>query len=239
MNRDGNVKKLGLQKQVQVSRAEAVREALRDAILSGLLPPGERLNLDEIAEEFEVSRMPVRDAVRQLETEGLVKVFPYKGVEVSSLTVGQLEELFTLRSALEQVAIERAVPRLSNATLAEARRILEKIDALEDRTARWLELNARFHHKLNEACGWTRLLEMIDTLRSNADRYVKTYVSSAGLTVSQQQHWALLEACEAGDAATARKVIDAHLMGTAESLIAILRENGDDAAPAKLKDLAG
>ncbi len=222
------MRKIGLQKHVQLSRSEAVREALRDAILSGVLPPGERLNLDEVAEEFGVSRMPVRDAVRQLETEGLLKVFPYKGVEVSTLSTGEIEELFTLRSALEQVAIGRAVPRLSAETIDDMRRILEEIDGLEDRTTRWLELNAAFHHALNAACGWPRLLEMIDTLRSNADRYVRSYVTNAGLSVSQQQHWALLHACEAGDAAKAKQVIDAHLMGTANSLIQILQQNLDE-----------
>ncbi|MBM1144981.1 GntR family transcriptional regulator [Alcanivorax sp. ZXX171] len=224
------MKKIGLSKQVQVSRSEAVREALREAILSGLLMPGERLNLDEIAEEFGVSRMPVRDAVRQLESEGLVKVFPYKGVEVSSLSSEEIEELFTLRSALEQVAVERAVTRLSKDTLAEMRHILEQIDALESRSAQWFELNARFHRYLNEACGWPRLLEMIDTLRSNADRYVRSYISNAGMEVPQQQHWALLRACEAGDIAAAREVIDAHLMDTAASLIETLREREGDNA---------
>src|SRR6266568_2291265 len=92
--------------QLPPRRTEALIDVLRGHILSGELAPGQRLNLDEIAEQSGVSRMPVRDALKQLEAEGLVNIYPQRGIEVSALNVDDITQMFGIRIVLEQKAVE-------------------------------------------------------------------------------------------------------------------------------------
>lgn len=208
------------------SRAEQVLTRLRAAIQSGDLPAGQRLGLDDLARRFGVSRMPVRDALKALEAEGLVRIIPYRGIEVTRLSPGDIEEIFALREALEQRALRRAVPRLAPADIAALSEILREMDALPEGDARWTVLNGQFHGRINHATGWPRLCEMIETLRANTDRYVRAYVSAGGRARSQAQHRALLEACAAGEVEVACAVIAAHLSDTAAALMRGLEEAG-------------
>src|SRR5689334_14594236 len=96
-----------------LAQKDGVAEAVRANILLGNIPPGTRLNLDTIAAEHGVSRMPVRDALQQLETEGLVTIYPRRGVQVTKLDIADMEELFGIRTVLEQRAVELAIPRLT------------------------------------------------------------------------------------------------------------------------------
>lgn len=218
---------------LQMSRRDTIVDALRETIQSGELPAGERLSLDEIANEFGVSRMPVREALKQLESEGLVKFYPYRGVEVSVLAPDDLDELFSIRSALEQMALERAVLRLSAEQLEEMHTTLKKMDDTEG-WGDWLELNHRFHHTINEASGWPRLVEMIEMLRVNVERYVRAYLSIQGREKSRNQHWALYEACLNRDVERAKAVIAEHLSDTSSALYASLnRQAQNKARPAR------
>lgn len=215
------------------SRTDIVADALREAIISGALEAGQRLNLDELSEHFGVSRMPVREAIKQLETEGLVKVYPYRGVEVTSLEADDLEELFGLRKVLEQTAVERAVDFLGQINLDEMKKTLELMDQLNADEDQWMALNARFHEIINTAAGWPKLLEMINVLRGNVDRYVRMYVSNQGREISQKQHWALYDACVERDAKRARKIIAEHVTDTAAALAAQLHDRKRDRANAR------
>ncbi len=100
--------------QLPPRRTEALVDILRSHILTGELPPGQRLNLDEIAQQSGVSRMPVRDALKQLEAEGLVNIYPQRGIEVSALNIEDITQLFGIRIVLEQKAVELAIPRLTS-----------------------------------------------------------------------------------------------------------------------------
>ncbi|EYD75320.1 transcriptional regulator [Rubellimicrobium mesophilum DSM 19309] len=207
----------------QVSRKETVLRIIRSAILDGRLTVGTRLNQDEIAAELGVSRMPVREAVKQLEAEGLVVVYPYKGVEVAQLDVSAIEEMFGIRIALEKVAIARAVEHLTDRQLDRMKRTLGKMDEALKVTPVdadvWMKLNDEFHSLINEAAGWSRLAETIDVFRSNVDRYVRMYLSLRGREQPQKEHWALLEACQSRDAAKAQTLIEQHLWNTSNALI--------------------
>lgn len=201
------------------SRTEAVVSNLRNAIVDGRLKAGQKLNLDDLAREFGVSRMPVRDALKLLESEGLVRIFPYRGIEVSTLNPNDIEELFGMRQVLEQTAAGRAIDRLEAAQLSTMEMLLREMDGLSDDDDRWLDLNTRFHAVLNEASGWPRLVEMIRVLRVNVERYVRVYLVQLGRARPQAQHWALYEACQARDADAAKAVIAEHLNDTAVGLL--------------------
>jgi len=205
-----------------ISRKDAVLRLLRNAIIDGRLPAGARLDQNELAARLGVSRMPVREALKQLETEKLVVVFPYRGVEVARLDPATIVEMFEIRVALERLAAGRAVEHLSAADVQAMRETLQAMDVLlagPQEPARWMELNQRFHTTINAAPGWPHLVETIDQYRANVERYVRYYLSAGGLARSQTEHWELLAACEAHDAARAQDVIERHLRNTATALI--------------------
>ncbi|RUM96599.1 GntR family transcriptional regulator [Pseudaminobacter arsenicus] len=209
-----------------ISRKDAVLKLLRNAIIDGRLPAGQRLDQNELAARLGVSRMPVREALKQLEVEKLVVVFPYRGVEVASLDPATIVEMFEIRVALERLAVGRAVECLSAADLKAMRQTLELMDGhLDDAaaTAPWMELNHRFHATINSAGGWPHLVETIDQYRGNVERYVRFYLSAGGRARSQEEHWELLAACEKGDVAGAQAVIEKHLRNTATALIDAIR----------------
>lgn len=219
--------------ELPLSRGEAILKAMRADILSGHRAPGERLNIDDLALAYGVSRMPVRDALKQLESEGLVKIFAHRGVEVSQLDAGEIEELFGIRVILEQKAAELAVPRLTAADHAEMKSILERMDRLKGRNQEWAQLNARFHEKINQASGWPKLLGMIHTLRANVERYVRAYIRMSGPENAQAQHWQLYEACVARDIALAKATVALHLDTTVRELLVALPGAEDSAATAE------
>src|SRR5215831_189024 len=111
----------------------AVADRLRDKILRGDLREGEQLRQHTIAAEFDVSRIPVREAFRQLEAEGLIEIIDHRGAVVAALSPDEIEELFDIRAALEGVTLRRAVPRLTDEDLERAERALEAYEqALND-----------------------------------------------------------------------------------------------------------
>jgi len=215
------------------SRKDVVVSLLRNAIRDGRLAAGSRLDQNEIAASLGVSRMPVREALKQLELEGLVAVYPYRGVEVARLEHAQIDELFAIRIALEKLAVERAVTNLKPRQFVRLRGILATMDQLVDSAdddERWMRLNNSFHATINEACCWPRLIALIEQHRDNVDRYVRSYLRLSGRQQPQSEHWELLEACVSENAAAAQEVIGRHLANTARALADALN-TADDVAP--------
>jgi DNA-binding GntR family transcriptional regulator len=200
------------------SRQEAVAEALRLDILRGRLGGGARLDIDEIAARHGVSRTPVRDALKQLESEGLVQVLPYRGVEVTALTDDDLRELFAIRIALERLAVAQAALRITEAELDGLRRILQRMDRLKQRDKSWIALNIAFHDAIHAATRWPRLIEMIRIQRTNVERYVRARGSELGTARQQAEHWALVEALARHDPEAAERIIAGHLRQTMDVL---------------------
>ncbi|WP_164527817.1 MULTISPECIES: GntR family transcriptional regulator [Georhizobium] len=208
-----------------MSRKDIVLGLIRSAIVDGRLPAGIKLDQNEIAATLGVSRMPVREALKQLQAEGLVVVYPYRGVEVARLDPADIREMFAIRGSLERLAVGKALENLRPKDFRGMRETLEAMDRLiddENANDSWPELNRKFHAAINDACGWPRLLETIDQFRSNVERYVRLYISVRGREQSQREHWDLLTACERNDVAKAQEVIEAHSRNTAEYLISAI-----------------
>jgi DNA-binding GntR family transcriptional regulator len=225
-----------------ISRKDIVVEILRESILSCERAAGSRLNLDDIAEHLNVSRMPVREALKQLEVEGLVTIYPHRGVEVSELAIADIEEIFEIRTLLEQKAVEKGIANLTQANLDEMKVILIRMDAIVGNAGEWLELNTKFHNIINVACGWPRLIEMIDVLRVNVDRYLRTYWRLLGYERPQAQHWALYEACLERDIVRAKAIVGDHFKDTSAALVSVLNvqhQSGDMSPPARRRRRVG
>jgi DNA-binding GntR family transcriptional regulator len=215
--------------QQQRSTPDLIAEALREAILRGIFQDGQSLRQDEIAAQFGVSRIPVREALRQLEGEGLVTLQLNRGATVSALSPAEAQEICEIRVALETTAIQLAIPQLQASDLDKAAVILETTDQTMD-AARWAKLNWEFHSTLYTPSDRPRLLGMIKMLHVNIDRYVRLQLEKMDYQdKSQKEHYQLLEACRQGDSKGATKVLKQHIETARRELVDYLHRKSDRA----------
>jgi DNA-binding GntR family transcriptional regulator len=205
------------------SASATVTTALREWILHGKLPGGERLRQDAIATRFGFSQMIVRESFKQLVTEGFLKAEPRRGVSVAFLSADEAEEMTELRSLIEAKALEWAIPQMSKADLERAARILAELDKAKS-TDRIISLNARFHEALYAPARKERTLAMVANLRMNFERYLRfTWEETHHLEQSQKEHREILELCIAKDAKRACALLKRHIFGTGTLLIERLK----------------
>jgi DNA-binding GntR family transcriptional regulator len=198
--------------------AALIADALRSAILQGKLRSGQALRQDEIAAEFNVSKIPVREALVQLQAEGLVDLIPGRGALVSHLSIDEIAEIYTIRRALEPLALERAIPNATRADFLKAEHILDEIDHVEDLML-WAELNWEFHAALYRPADMPLLEQTVQTLHNNAVRYlILNYLDRAYLEVSQNQHRELLALCRQQEIALACEKLRLHLLDPMEEI---------------------
>jgi DNA-binding GntR family transcriptional regulator len=187
------------------------------------LPGGERLRQDAIASRFGVSQMIVREAFKQLVTEGFVKAEPRRGVSVARMTADEALEVTQLRSLIEAKALEWAIPQISKADLERAARILAQLDKAKS-TDRIISLNAQFHETLYTPARKERTLSMIATLRLNFERYLRfTWEETHYLDQSQKEHREILDLCMARDSEGACALLKRHILGTGTLLVERLK----------------
>ena len=194
---------------------ELVRLTLRKAILAGVLPGGTRLVQADIASQLEVSTTPVREALRDLATEGLIQLDAHRGAIVRSMDLDEVREIYGLRMILEPLAVRRAIERISEEQIQAAEELNRKMEATDDR-ALWVELNARFHDVLTEPAGSPRLLALITNLRDGAAMYVGLALNSAPEVQrkAEHEHATLLEAYRNQDVEAAVNSTLEHLQTT-------------------------
>lgn len=192
---------------------EGVLAALRRDILAGRLRPGEQVVQEAIAERYGVSRVPLREALKVLEGEGLVTHHRHRGTFVTELSVDDLVEVYRIRALLEAEAIGAAVPALGDDALAR----LEAIAAeLADATARGdvtaaAEANRRLHFGIFEASGMPRLVRVLGQLWDATDAYRALYFADEpNLRRVDHEHAAILRALRARDASLVTRLHDAH-----------------------------
>ena len=201
------------------TREDFVIEELREAIVRGHFRPGAKLDQSEIAELFNVSRIPVRQALRTLTAEGLVKIYPHRGAVVAELSREELEEIYFLRGVLEGVAARLAAPKMDEERIAKLQAILEKMDQTAN-LDEWLDLNREFHHTIYEVINRPRLLTLIESLRNTAAPYTRDYIASPEyLEVTRVGHWRILEACINRDGVLAQEETQKHLMVVCEGVL--------------------
>lgn len=201
------------------SASSIVFEELRKAIIKGDLAVGEALRQDEIAALFKVSRIPVREALSRLEEQGLVRTQRYKGAVVSGLSAEEATEIFEFRLLVEPEIIRRAVPQMSAEALRKARDFCKAFSESTD-PMRWGDLNREFHSELYNASRLKFHLEVVDNAMNRVDRYLRAQlVLSDGMERANREHFGILEACEAGDAARAAELTAAHIEGVKDSFL--------------------
>jgi DNA-binding GntR family transcriptional regulator len=199
--------------------AEQIANVLREAIADGALAAGTPLRQDELAERFGFSRMPIRDALRQLEAEGIVSIHPTKGAYVAKMDSSEIRDIYALRELLECEALRLSIPHLTREKLDQADYVLNQIDA-EPNVGRWGILNRIFHLALYSCCRNDRLLGLIEAHHNAADRYVRILLSNLDYrSRSQSEHRDLLTACLKRDGDRAIAVLQSHLREGSETLV--------------------
>jgi DNA-binding GntR family transcriptional regulator len=208
----------------RASTSRVIADALRAAIVEGTLAPGAPLRQDAIARHFLVSAIPVREALRQLESEGWARVAVNKGATVALLSAEEAREIYEIRSALESLAIGLAIPQHTAATLCEAEQLCRAAEAELDPSL-YVARNEAFHMSLYAPAARPQIEEMITTLHRRGERYLRLKFGLPLYKVeSDREHTAILDAVRRGDIPAARSLVTAHLLGTGELLYRFLTE---------------
>ncbi|AHL73760.1 GntR family transcriptional regulator [Stutzerimonas stutzeri] len=200
------------------SASEVIAKHLREAIISGQFAEGEPVRQDDVARLFNVSKIPVREALKRLEAEGLVSFQRNKGAVVTVLTEPELAQIFEVRVLLETQIIRLAVPNMSEATFAEAESICAEF-VHEDNAARWAELNWAFHACLYGPAQRPFMMQMIRSIHDKVERYLRVQMSiHEGKHGADLEHREILRACRSGDVDLCAELIERHIIGVCRAL---------------------
>lgn len=206
--------------------ADVVTRQLREAIVTGRLRPGLRLRQEALAREAGTSRVPIREALRQLQNEGLVVVIPRRGATVARLDWGDADELYRMREACEGLAILESAGRLSQEALSrigelEARMsLLTHEDAARD-PREWLAWDREFHLLTYSAAPFPRLLGLVDALWNASQAYRRVIyrgITQREAKLVHAQHALLLDALRRGDGMSAQRILVTHLRRARDEL---------------------
>jgi DNA-binding GntR family transcriptional regulator len=206
--------------------ADWIYDSIRQGILAGDLPPGHRLRQTDVAQEFDVSHTPVREAIARLASEGLVTLRPHRGAEVNRLNPAEIQDIYEMRLVLEPYALEQSIRRASDADLERVAEAAappsKKATALEQ-----FEHNRDFHHALYQACGNGRLVHTLDALWDSvtAVRMFETYsATAADMARSNAEHAEIAEAVTARDGRRAVRLLKTHLSAAGQYLVGRIDE---------------
>ena len=193
-----------------------IADALRAAILSGELSPGERIRQEEIAEQFGASRIPVREALRILVTDGIVNMVSNSGAWVSSLTQAECSEHYQIRELLEPLLLRYSLPNLSPATCTRLEQLVEEMKSTSDIEV-FMRLDREFHWMTYSGASTNALAEIIERLWNTTQPYRRVFtrlVRGAGLDMTHLEHELLVNAIRRNDVEDAERILNGHIRRT-------------------------
>ena len=210
------------------TRTQLVVEILREKILSGEIVAGQALRQAALAEELNVSRIPVREALLQLEAEGLVTFEPHKGASATELNAAQVDELFELRAMIEGDLLAASLVDITDEAIDQATNILAKLDSAlgkENAANTWSELNSEFHNCLYSGANRPQTADLVNILNKNADRYIRMHLLWAGgISKAGPEHAELLAFCKARDTKNAVAKLKQHILSSRDEIKAFLEQ---------------
>ena len=202
---------------------EIAYDAIREAILSGRFPPGQRLVADELAQEFGTSRMPVREALQRLENAGLVSITPHRGAVVNELSEQEIVEVYHIRAVLEGLAARLAAPRLGPADYDRLNALIDDMastSTAEPDLEQLLRGNRDLHEIIWQAAQAPRLHELLENLYDASRRFRNISILLPGrLDQIVEEHRRIVRALAAGDPAAAERFANEHHEITAQRLL--------------------
>ena len=213
-----------------MSASDTIYEQLRQAIIDGNFSSGEPLRQDQIARDYGVSKIPVREALVQLESDGFVEMFSGRGAFVARLSMSQTEEIYLMRIALEPILLERAIPLTPNTDWIRMGGILAALEADILPFLQWHALDFEFHTALYKNANLPAMKKLVANLHSNLARYYRVYETLGNdfRTEGEVEHRKILEACQSGDIQQATNFLQEHLQRSSKRLIDQLKSESDD-----------
>jgi DNA-binding GntR family transcriptional regulator len=210
------------------SLTSAVADRLRDQIIRGEIAEGAQLRQDAIATQFRVSRIPVREALRQLDAEGLITIVPNRGAVVPALSPDDVEELFTIRALLEPELLKLSIPHLTEEDFTAAGKVLRKYVSelrIEDHVGTWGRLNWQFHSILYSRANRPYFMSILRNVNNNGERYTRLQLYlTHGMKRANVEHHKILELCRKRDSSAACKLLKQHIQFAGQSLKQVLQQ---------------
>jgi DNA-binding GntR family transcriptional regulator len=210
------------------SLTSAVADKLRDQIIRGDIPEGTQLRQDAIATQYQVSRIPVREALRQLDAEGLISIVPNRGAVVPALSPDDVEELFSIRALLEPEVLKLSIPHLTEEDFSEADAVLQKyVNELQrdDHVSAWGRLNWQFHSILYSRANQPRFMAVIRNVNNSGERYTRLQLYlTHGIKRANEEHHQILQLCRKRDVAAACNLLRQHIQYASGSLKEVLEQ---------------
>ena len=213
--------------------SEKIASEIRSAVLSGEMRPGMRIRQELLAAHFGASRIPVREALKQLENEGLVVLAPNRGAWIADVNSEESIEVYKIREAVEPLAIFESVPNLTDTdidSLGATVRDLESVTTLED----YIQLDREFHLRTYSRARMPQLLAMVERFWNSTQHFRRQFVKETfakdGLPFSDPQHLLLMDAIRGRDAEAAQVLVRLHIRRTR---ILIQAMDGEARGPAR------
>ena len=197
-----------------------IANVLREAIYRGILHDNEQLLQNQLAARMGVSPIPLREALKQLETEGLVEFRGRRGAIVSGLTLEDAREIYDMLTWLECGAMKVSFDMISNALIQEEEKLLDRMEKEED-PVKWRDMNVLFHAALYEPADRPLTLDIIAKLRRQVDRYIRNHLDSMRKE-SEDQHREILAGVKAHDLPRTLRSLEDHLVNTSKDLQAYM-----------------
>jgi DNA-binding GntR family transcriptional regulator len=206
---------------VRKTAVELVVDALRTRILTGQLAPGLALRQEALAQELGVSRIPLREAIRQLSSEGLVDLLPHRGSYVSMLSLNEVRDFFDVRLQLEPWLIEQATTRVATKDLDHAAQVVRKMDGVSP--DQWGQLNWQFHELLYLAADRPLAVNIVRALHEKTERYFRFQIVNTPIRQqAHHEHMNLIALCAARKPKAARVALEHHISEAAQQILTIV-----------------
>lgn len=209
------------------SLPDVIADDIRERILSGDLAEGVTVRQEALADEYTVSRMPVREALRRLDAEGLVQVTNNQGATVTKHSLEEIAEIFDLRILIEVDLLRRAIPRMTASHIAYCEQVLEAMEASYDANdvVKWGALNYDYHAALYAPANRSLTNEVLQRVNLQSDRYVRMHLSVMHQRdLARQEHRELLELARSGDTDKACKLLTHHISQTMQNLLKLMMD---------------
>lgn len=203
--------------------AQSVAAQIREQILKREISGGEPLRQEAIAKSFGTSIIPVREALRQLEAEGLVELKSHRGAVATELTLDKALEWIHLRRLIETDLIGLAIDKISDTDLAKAEEILGKFDDAMDHLReieQWTAYNWEFHSVLYSPANRPETMKVLEALHNKCDRYIRVQLLGGDhITRAENEHHELVDLCRKRNKRAAKALIHQHIVGVEEDLV--------------------
>lgn len=206
--------------------SDIILKFIRDSISDGSLNEGEPIRQDDVARLFRVSKIPVREALKRLQAEGLVAFQRNRGAIVTPISEPEIAQIFEMRAIMESSLIRLSVPHMTERTFATALAYCDEF-ASETDVARWSDLNWRFHSCLYEDARRPVFVGQIRAVNDRIERYLRVQLMlSSGRAAADREHRDLVGICRLGDVEGAAEALYDHIMHACASLLDHLPEHG-------------